>query len=78
MTDNEKDSLRAEILAAWNPQPAPEALGLPPATPPGLSAEQQAVLADNYVAHILKQPLPWSKLEQEAVRTASVRALRTL
>lgn len=75
MTEDEKTSQRNEILAVLNPK-TEEAPVLPPATPPGLTAEQQVVLADNYVKHILLQPLPRSKLEQEAVRRASVRALR--
>jgi hypothetical protein len=79
MTDADKETLRADVSAYMqSTQPDPEPLPLPPATPPGLSAEQQAILADNYVAHILKQPFPWTKLEQAAVRAASVRALRAL
>jgi hypothetical protein len=55
------------------------ALPLPPATPPGLTDLQKAVLADNWVADIqTRRSDSWTDLEKAAVRAAISRALKTL
>jgi hypothetical protein len=79
MTTDEKTTLRADILAVLNPAMSDAALPLPPATPPGLSAEQKAILADNWVADIqTRRSESWTDLEKAAVRAAINRALKTL
>jgi len=52
---------------------------LPPATPPGLTDLQKAVLADNWVADIqTRRTASWTDSEKAAVRAAINRALKTL
>jgi hypothetical protein len=80
MTNADKETLRANVSAYMqSTQPDPEPLPLPPATPPGLSAEQKAILADNWVADIqTRRADSWTGPEKAAVRAAINRALKTL
>jgi hypothetical protein len=80
MTEDEKGTLRADIATHMqSTQPGPEALPLPPATPPGLSPEQQETLFDNWCSDIYaRSPKSWTPSEREAIRVATIRALRTL
>jgi len=80
MTNADKDTLRADVSAYMqSTQPNPEPLPLPPAAPPGLSPEQQETLFDNWCSDIYaRSPKSWTPSEREAIRVATIRALRTL
>ena len=79
--DRTTQQLRDEFIAfnrAENASAEP-AVPLPPAAPPGLTAEQQLILADNWAADILtRRSDSWTPAEKNAVRAAINRTLRTL
>ena len=82
MTENEKESLRADILRvlrADEPSSTP-ALPLPPGIAPGTFAPDIAEKAsDWYVSGILKRDVStWSASDKEAVRLGIARALKEM
>jgi hypothetical protein len=82
MFDNlSTEQLREELRAFTRAEQVETepALPLPPATPPGLSAEQKDVLSTNYITYVLaKPPHTWTAREREDVRLAARAAMRTL
>jgi len=80
-TPQDLQALRDEYIAYVRTEQVETepALPLPPATPPGLSAEQKDVLSTNYITYVLaKPPHTWTAREREDVRLAARVALRTL
>lgn len=80
MTQDEQNQLRADLAAFLNPKPAEEPLPLPAAANrAALNTAQQEVLFENWVASIYARPSPtWTPEETAVIRTATMRALRTL
>lgn len=80
-TPQELQALRDDYAAHVRAEQvdAEPAFVLPPATPPGLSAEQKDVLSTNYITYVLaKPPHTWTAREREDVRLAARAAMRTL
>ena len=81
MTQDEQNQLRADVAAYLRgTEPAPEPLPLPAAANrAALNPAQQEVLFENWVASIYARPSgTWTPEENAVIRTATMRALRTL